>query len=256
MRRIDRPCESRLCVALTDAGDDTAPLRVAAEHSSRPVDATIRGFGARFTQSDARPMNDKIEPSRTHVDVERFDRWAATYDQSVMQRLYFGPVHARMLELLRLEGPKVSPSCILDVGCGTGRLLRSASVCWPEAQLVGVDPAAQMILEAARLNPKATFRLASAETLPVPDQSADLVVSSLSFHHWADQQKGLHEIARVLRPKGYFCLADHAMLLTKLLGEKVKSRDEIRALMMRAGLAVRQQQTMGIRFVLITLAQK
>ena len=201
-------------------------------------------------------MNDKTVPSTTNTDVERFDRWAATYDQSVMQRLYFGPVHSKMLDLLRRQGPKTSPGCILDVGCGTGRLLRAASVDWPEAQLWGVDPAARMVTEAARLNPKATFKLASAETLPFPDQSADIVLSSLSFHHWADQPKGLHEIARVLRPGGYFCLADHALLLTKLLGEKVKSRAEIRALMMQAGLAVRQHQSMGIRFVLITLAQK
>lgn len=201
-------------------------------------------------------MDDKTVPSTTNADVERFDRWAATYDQSVMQRLYFGPVHAKMLDLLVCEGPEAPPSCILDVGCGTGRLLRAASVYWPEAQLLGVDPAAQMVSEATRLNPKATFKLASAETLPFPDQSADIVLSSLSFHHWADQQKGLHEIARVLRLGGLFCLADHAVLLTKLVGQKVKSREEIRALMRSAGLAVRQHQGMGIRFVLITLAQK
>jgi len=201
-------------------------------------------------------MDDKTVPSTTNTDVERFDRWAATYDQSVMQRLYFGPVHAKMLGLLRREGPKAPPNCILDVGCGTGRLLRAASAYWPEAQLWGVDPAAQMVSEATRLNPKATFKLASAEILPFPDQSADIVLSSLSFHHWADHQQGLHEIARVLRPGGYLCLADHAMLLTKLLGEKVKSRAEIRALMTNAGLTVRQHQGMGIRFVLITLAQK
>ena len=201
-------------------------------------------------------MDDKPVTTTTNPDIERFDRWAATYEQSVMQRLYFGPVHAKMLRLLVRKGPKSMPGCIMDVGCGTGRLLRAASVCWPEAQLLGADPAARMVSEAARLNPKASFRLALAEALPFPDESADIVFSSLSFHHWADQQKGLNEIARVLRPGGFFCLADHAMLLTKLIGEKVKSRGEIKALMRRAGLAVRLQQTMGIRFVLITLAQK
>ena len=201
-------------------------------------------------------MDNKNVPKPTKPDVERFDRWAATYDQSVMQRLYFGPVHSKMLDLLVRERPKVPPSCILDVGCGTGRLLRAASVRWPEAQLLGIDPADQMISEAARLNPKASFRLAFAEALPFPDRIADIVLSSLSFHHWADQPKGLHEIARVLHPGGYSCLADHAMLLTKLFGEKVKSREEIRLLLMSAGLTVRQHRGMGMRFVLITLAQK
>jgi ubiquinone/menaquinone biosynthesis C-methylase UbiE len=195
-------------------------------------------------------------PSTPNADVERFDQWAATYDRSVMQRLYFGPVHAKMLDLLIREGPQVPPRCILDVGCGTGRLLRAISAYWPEAQLWGVDPAARMVSEATRLNPKGIVKLASAEALPIPDQSADMVLSSLSFHHWADQARGLQEIARVLRPGGYFCLADHTMLLTKLLGEKVRSRTEIRVLMKRAGLTIRRHEGMGIRFVLITLAQK
>lgn len=196
-------------------------------------------------------------PSTTNSDVKRFDRWAATYNQSVMQRLYFVPVHSKMLDLLVREGPKDPASCVIDVGCGTGRLLRAASVRWPEAQLLGVDPAERMVAEATRLNPNAIFKLASAESLPFPDQTADIFLSSLSFHHWANQEKGLQEIARVLRPRGFFCLADHSIiLLAKLFGEKVKSREQIRALMISAGLTVRQQQRLGMRFVLITLAQK
>ena len=119
-------------------------------------------------------MDNKTVSSRTTSDVERFDRWAATYDQSIMQRLYFGPVHSKMLDFLAREGPQAPPSCIIDVGCGTGRLLRAASIRWPEAQLFGVDPAAQMVSEASRLNPNVDFRLASAEALPFPDQTADI----------------------------------------------------------------------------------
>jgi trans-aconitate methyltransferase len=90
-------------------------------------------------------------PSTTSPDVKRFDRWAATYDQSVLQRLYFGPVHSKMLDLLVQKGPKDAPSCIIDVGCGTGRLLRLASARWPEARLFGADPAENMVAEAAGL---------------------------------------------------------------------------------------------------------
>jgi ubiquinone/menaquinone biosynthesis C-methylase UbiE len=189
-------------------------------------------------------------------DIEQFNKWAATYDQSFLQGLYFGPVHSKMLDMLRQEGPRDPPRCIVDVGCGTGRLLRAASVLWPRAQLFGVDPAPRMIAEAARLNPGAEFRLASAESLPFPDQTADIVLSSLSFHHWADQEKGLQQVARVLRQGGLFCLADHALLLAKLIGEKVKSRNEIRTLLRGGGLAVRRHQRLSMRLVLITLAEK
>jgi ubiquinone/menaquinone biosynthesis C-methylase UbiE len=121
---------------------------------------------------------------------------------------------------------------------------------------MGVDPAPRMVAEAQRLAPNAIFEIATAEALPFPDQSADLVLSSLSFHHWADQKKGLQEIARVLRPGGSICLADHTMKLAKLFGEKPRSREQMRALLNNAGFAIRQQQKLSLRFVLITLAQK
>jgi ubiquinone/menaquinone biosynthesis C-methylase UbiE len=204
-------------------------------------------------------MEDKIVPSKSARDVERFNRWAPSYDQSVMQRLLFGPVHSKMLGLLIAKGPKNPPRRIIDVGCGTGRLLHAASVYWPEAELLGVDPAEQMISEAKRLNPKAIFKLATSESLPFPDQTADIVLSSISFHHWSDQRKGLQEIARVLRPEGWFCLADLTFRLAKWcerFGHKIRSRQQIRALALGAGLSVLQQQNLRMRFVLITLAQK
>jgi len=195
-------------------------------------------------------------PLSNSPDIKKFNQWAATYDQSVFQRLYFIPVHSKILNLLAQEGPKDSPGCILDVGCGTGRLLRAASIRWPKAQLFGIDPAEKMISEARRLNPDITFKLASVESLPFPDQTADIVLSSLSFHHWIDQQKGLQEIARVLRPGGWLCLADHMLLLANLFGEKVKSRKQIQVLMGNAGLTDKQHRRLLMQFVLITLVQK
>ena len=47
-----------------------------------------------------------------------------------------------------------------------------------------------------------------AERLPYPDEAFDLVVSTTSFDHWADQQAGLTECARVLEPGGRLVLAD------------------------------------------------
>jgi ubiquinone/menaquinone biosynthesis C-methylase UbiE len=189
-------------------------------------------------------------------DVKRFDRWASTYEQSLLQRLLFGPVHSQMLALLLQEGLKQPPTRIIDVGCGTGRLLRAVSAYWPGAQLFGVDPAGQMLAQARRLNPGARFELAAAESLPFADQTADIVLSSISLHHWLDPQRGFQEVARVLRPGGLFCLADHTLLPAKPLGEKIKSAKQIQAFMLGAGLAVRRSQRLRLRLVLITLAQK
>ena len=79
--------------------------------------------------------------SESKSDVERFNRWAATYDQSWTQRWYFGPVHSAMIDQIAGNAVVDAPKCILDLGCGTSRLLRTAAKSWPLARLVGVDPA-------------------------------------------------------------------------------------------------------------------
>ena len=190
------------------------------------------------------------------TDVRRFDRWAPSYDASPLRKLLFEPIHARMLELLAREGLEMAKARVVDVGCGTGRLLGSVALRWPEAELFGFDPAEHMLAQAARLNPKARLALASAESLPFDDGGADVVTSSMSFHHWGDQARGIAEISRILRPGGVFCLADHSFPLARLSGEKVMSRAKLRHLMGEAGLAVLAQEGAGLPFLTISLARK
>jgi ubiquinone/menaquinone biosynthesis C-methylase UbiE len=52
------------------------------------------------------------------------------------------------------------------------------------------------------------FTVGVAEELGYPDGTFDLVVSTTSFDHWTDQQAGLVECARVLRPGGHLVLVD------------------------------------------------
>ncbi len=139
------------------------------------------------------------------TDVQDFDRRSATYENSREQGYIFDRVQRIVLDLAK-NGKK--PESILDVGCGTGRLLRKAKEYWPDARLIGVDPAEGMIQQATQLLSDAEFHVAMAESLPLPDASVDLVFSTLSFHHWSDQAKGVSEIARVLRSQGRFLLAD------------------------------------------------
>jgi SAM-dependent methyltransferase len=49
---------------------------------------------------------------------------------------------------------------------------------------------------------------ATAEALPFADGQFDLVFSTMTFHHWADQAKGVSEVARVLAPGGRWLLCD------------------------------------------------
>ena len=126
-----------------------------------------------------------------------------------MQRSIFEPVQRTVLQLA--EQQVVQPVAILDVGCGTGRLLRSADARFPGARLIGVDAASEMVKQAAASTPVASaidFQQATAEELPFPNGEFDLVFSTMTFHHWHDQSKGIAEVARVLAPGGRWLLAD------------------------------------------------
>ncbi len=86
--------------------------------------------------------------------------------------------------------------------------MRAAGERWPTARLVGVDPAPGMIAVAREKAPDATFYEATADAMPLADESVTVAFSTVSFHHWADKPRGLRDVARVLRPGGSCIIAD------------------------------------------------
>ena len=59
---------------------------------------------------------------RHHGDVERFDEWSTTYDRGPGQ-YFFGRVHRPVVDAV-CSG-RVTPRRVVDLGCGTGRLLEA-----------------------------------------------------------------------------------------------------------------------------------
>jgi ubiquinone/menaquinone biosynthesis C-methylase UbiE len=91
-----------------------------------------------------------------------------------------------------------APRRILDVGCGTGYLLGRLAARVPEAGvLAGIDasPAMIEVASGAAADDRLRFVMGGAERLPWPAATFDLVVSTTSFDHWADQRAGLAECA-------------------------------------------------------------
>jgi ubiquinone/menaquinone biosynthesis C-methylase UbiE len=142
-------------------------------------------------------------------DVARFERRAGSYESGPLGH-WHRLVAERTAEIALQAVP--SPRAVLGVGCGTGVLLRLlAERLRGKVPLLGLDPSPAMIAEAhavADLDARVRLVEGAAEELPFPDDRFDLVVSSVSFDHWADQSRGLHEAARVLAPGGRLVLAD------------------------------------------------
>jgi ubiquinone/menaquinone biosynthesis C-methylase UbiE len=152
-----------------------------------------------------------------------------------------------------------APSALLDVGCGTGRLLEKAGALWPAARLLGADPAAGMIEVARRRIPQATLDVAGSEALPLPDASVDLVLTCLLLYNWKDRAQGLREAARVLGPGGRLCLADITVpgWVTRLFRRiKAANPDALHSFVTQAGFRVEKQSFAMARMVCLVLAVK
>jgi arsenite methyltransferase len=117
---------------------------------------------------------------------------------------------ANPFSLGRIEPGQV----VLDLGCGAGTdLLVAAQMVGPEGRAIGVDMTPAM-LERARQS-AAAMGLANVElheslieSLPLPDESIDVVISNGVIDLVPDKDAVFSELDRVLRPGGRLQLAD------------------------------------------------
>jgi ubiquinone/menaquinone biosynthesis C-methylase UbiE len=167
-----------------------------------------------------------------HRDVAAFDERAPGYEQGWRGRMHHDIV-GRAAELA--VSADAAPRRVLDVGCGTGYMLRLLAARYPQAaEFAGIDAAPSMIKAAEQCadDGRLRFTVGVAERLPFPDHAFDLVVSTTSFDHWTDQPAGVRECARVLAPGGHIVLADQfspLLLPTLLVGRRGKARTQRRA---------------------------
>ncbi len=115
---------------------------------------------------------------------------------------------------------------VVDVGCGAGiDSIIAARMVGPTGSVIGVDMTPAMV-EKARAGakeaglPKVEFRQGLAESLPVADGWADVVISNGVLNLFPDKLAGLQEMARVLKPEGRLQIGD--ILVQKAVPEKGK----------------------------------
>lgn len=142
----------------------------------------------------------------TSLVQKKFGEAAADYAASAVHAT--GPSLARLLELVETE-----PTWrVLDIATGAGH---TALAFAPHvAKVTASDITPEMLQEARRLAHERGVRnvvtaRASADDLPFPDTSFNLVTCRLAAHHFPDPAAFVREAARVLIPGGSFALVDN-----------------------------------------------
>jgi ubiquinone/menaquinone biosynthesis C-methylase UbiE len=127
--------------------------------------------------------------------------------------------YRRLAEEIAASAP--ADATVLDVGTGPGVLLVELARRRPDLRLTGVDLSADMVSAARRnvreFGDRVSAGVGSVTDLPFDDRSFDLIVSSLSLHHWDHPETAVPELARVLRPGGRLCIFDFRFAPFELL---------------------------------------
>ena len=131
-----------------------------------------------------------------------FGKRASAYDAGIE-----GRGSRRFYNLLLREVTLHPGATVLDVGCGTGALLKLFSGVG-EINGYGIDIAEKMISEARKKCPGMSFHIARCDNMPFEDSAFDVVVSCMAFHHYDNKKGFAKEVARVLKPGGILYIAD------------------------------------------------
>jgi ubiquinone/menaquinone biosynthesis C-methylase UbiE len=131
---------------------------------------------------------------------------------------------------------------LVDVGCGTGSLLRLLRQRHPGGRCVGVDVSAEMLSVARAQTDDAgiEYQTADANALPIGGESADVVVFLNTLHHLPEPEAALVEALRILKPGGTIWVGTDEDVYDMAGWSNGRVRDELSA----AGFR-RIQQTSG-----------
>jgi SAM-dependent methyltransferase len=133
----------------------------------------------------------------------QFNDWSKNYDRRLYWPFYLS--NRTIIQSITIE----RGSSILDVGCGTGILLQQLYEKNTGYKLHGIDISAGMVKTARRkLNSSICIIEGSANELPHKDNTFDLITCTTSFHHYAEPEKALGEMNRVLKYGGNLLVLD------------------------------------------------
>jgi SAM-dependent methyltransferase len=198
-------------------------------------------MGIDLTTEDRRRIEESIRQKYAEFSSSPEGKFAYPTGQAGLEGLHYDPEIIRKLPNSVVTnycgvgnpfslGPINSGETVLDIGCGAGvDTFVAAKKVGPEGKVIGIDMTPEMLARARKNLQETTlqnvsFHNASAEDLPFPDESFDVVVSNGVFNLIPDKARALREVFRVLKPHGRMMIADQ--ILTGLLPADIKARIE------------------------------
>ncbi|GIL11811.1 MAG: hypothetical protein BroJett038_05310 [Chloroflexota bacterium] len=177
------------------------------------------------------------------IVVWLYDLFAHRYDR--VKNYYREYEHMYLAQpIMERIAPHRSP-LVLDVATGTGRLplalLRHAHF---QGRVIGLDLSRRMLHQATQnlyvFEDRVTFIWGSAENLPFPDDTFDVVTCLEALEFMVRPQAVLGELARVLRPGGLLLISQR--INTRLMPGKTWSSGQVLELLARCGVEDAQAQ--------------
>lgn len=138
-------------------------------------------------------MNDDVESRRTSFGAQAnsYTEYRPGYPPEVFDHL-LGLIHKPPADI-----------AVVDLGAGTGQL--TAGFVERGCSVTAVEPDDRMRAALVERVAVTAALAGSAEQIPIPDASADLVTGAQMWH-WVDPIRAVKEVARVLRPGGVFAI--------------------------------------------------
>jgi ubiquinone/menaquinone biosynthesis C-methylase UbiE len=130
-----------------------------------------------------------------------FDKSAARYDDA------FGSASRKFYRLLLEQVKLEQGAVVLDVGCGTGAILRSMADAY-NINGFGIDMSENMIEQAKRKCPEMDIQVSRCEETPFANNSFDVITVCMAYHHFSDKIGFIKEAARIIKPGGCLYIAD------------------------------------------------
>ena len=135
-----------------------------------------------------------------------FDSFSKEYDKKT-KNSYFKRNQRWIVNEINKD-KHINNKVIMDVGCGTGELLKTLYQSNNSISLIGVDISKKMLEKASKIAPSASLIKADSANIPVANNSVDIIVSSASFHHYENPKLVIKEWERILNTNGYVILLD------------------------------------------------